>query len=168
MIVRLGEALLHVTAFRVRPKSERRQAQCPACLAPVTIRDGQRRIPHAAHRPGTGDGCPATAGESALHLNTKVLLGQKLQALADRARADGQLPSIEIALACLADRDCPIPAWCAWRITWDHVDIECRVGIHRPDLVLSLDGVHVAAIEVMVTHEVVPEKATALRLLGVP
>ena len=91
-----------------------------------------------------------------------------MQALADRARADGQLPSIEIALACVADPDCPIPAWCVWPITWDHVDIECRVGTHRPDLVLSLGGVQVAAIEVRVTHEVMPEKATALRLLGVP
>lgn len=167
VFVRLGELLLHVTAFRNRPKEERNPVQCPACHAPVTIRHGERRVPHAAHRPGTGEGCPATNGESALHMNMKVALGLALQALSDRAVTAGRLPQIEIALACLAEPECRLPAWRPWTVTWDSVEIECRVGVHRPDLVLSLKGTQVGAIEVLVSHEVSPEKASALRLLGV-
>jgi hypothetical protein len=166
--VRLAQSVLHVTAFRDRPKQDRNLARCPACLAPVTLRDGARRVPHAAHRPGTGEGCPATVGESALHLNTKIALGHELQAMADRARDGSKLPSLEIALSCLADADCPVPTWRRWSVTWDHVEIECRVGEHRPDIVLSLAGQTVGAIEVLVTHEISPEKAAALRVLNVP
>ncbi len=120
------------------------------------------------HRKGTGLACAATSGESALHLNTKIALGQALQVLAEEARLAGRLPELEIALACIGAPDCPLPARRLWLITWDHVEIECRLGVHRPDIVLKLDGRDVGALEILVSHEVTPEKATALRLLNVP
>jgi hypothetical protein len=168
VFVRLVDELLHVTAFRERAKQERLHAECPACHSPVTVRLGEHRVAHAAHRKGTGHACPATSGESALHLNTKIALGQSLQALADSARLAGRLPELEVALACLGEQECPLPAWRPWAVAWDHVEIECRIGIHRPDIVLSLGGREVGAIEVLVTSEVTPEKASALRILNVP
>lgn len=166
--VRFADGLLHVTAFRGRSEKDRLSATCPACASPVTIRLGNRRVAHAAHRQGGGHDCIATVGESALHLNSKIALGLALQALADDAASANRLPELEIALTCLGADDCPLPARRVWAETWDRVEIECRVGVHRPDLVLTLDGRTVGALEVLVSHEVTPEKATALRILGVP
>ena len=62
----------------------------------------------------------------------------------------------------------PLPARSSWAVAWDNVEVECRIGVHRPDIVLRLAGREVGAIEVLVTHEVTAEKAAALRMLGVP
>jgi hypothetical protein len=64
--------------------------------------------------------------------------------------------------------ECTVPAYREWLGGWDDVRVECRVGAHQPDLVLTRAGSPVGAIEVLVTHEVTPEKAAALADLGVP
>lgn len=171
--VRLGDALLHVREFRGCGEAERRGAVCPACASPVTIRLGERRVWHAAHRPGGGSTCPATAGETALHLNAKIALRDALLAHARDGVGRGQpgrgvAAPLDLALACAADDACPIPARREWPVAWDDVAVECRVGVHQPDLVLFRDGRAVGALEVLVTHAVTAEKAAALRALGVP
>jgi hypothetical protein len=162
----LAGALLHVTAFRARPEADRREAVCPACEAPVTIRLGEVRVPHAAHRPGTGAGCAAASGESALHLNAKVHLAEVLGTLG-RARGPEGEP-LALALACAGAPDCPVPAPVDWIGGWDAVRVECRVDARRPDLVLLRGAAEVAAVEVRVSHAVDAEKAAALRASGLP
>lgn len=168
---RLGEDLLPVAEFRSRSEAERRAAVCPACAAPVTIRLGRRRVWHVAHRPHTGSECRATTGESALHLNTKIALRDALIGFtrdpARRSNDDGA-PLLEIALECAGATDCQVPAYREWPVEWDEVRVECRVGVHQPDLVLYRDGRPVGAVEVLVSHTVTPEKAAALRALEVP
>ena len=75
---------------------------------------------------------------------------------------------LELALACMGDPACPIPATVPWLEDWDDVRVECRVASRRPDIVLFRGGREVGAVEFVVSHAVDREKAVALRASGMP
>lgn len=189
-----AEGLSSVASFRVgpRPRNTRenpRVVRCPVCDQPVTLKLGNVRAPHAAHAADTR--CPTTHSETALHVNVKYRLYEQLHAAA------GTGATIRVRERCVVGAwrgpgatrrvDAPPPdllAWeleaepChrsrerEWRIGWDHVELERRIGDEStariPDLVLSLAGRTVGAIEVFHTHAVDAVKAAALAALGVP
>lgn len=160
--------LAHVSSFAQLAPRQRPSSACPVCRRSVILKLGARVAHHAAHRPG--DACVVTAGESALHLNTKCHLAA---ALRDAVAAGAATLSVEER--CIVGEHLGFPdARCGntqdreWATDWDEVAIEYRFGQRVPDIMLLKAGEPVGAIEVFATHRVDDEKAAALRELGVP
>jgi len=153
----------HVSEFASLPARRRPRAACPQCNRRLTLKLGAVRRHHAAHHPGAV--CASTNPETALHLDCKLALASALR------RAGVGDASLSIAECCAGTRGaaCGERREGVWVSGWNEVLIERRVGnARRPDLVLARDGVPMAAIEVVVTNAVSPEKARALVELRVP
>lgn len=160
--------LAHVSSFAQLAPRQRPSSACPVCRRSVILKLGSRVAHHAAHRPG--DACVVTAGESALHLNTKCHLAAVLR----EAVAAGTA-TLTVEERCIVGEHLGFPdARCGntqarvWAADWDEVAIEYRFGQRVPDVMLLKAGAPVGAIEVFATHRVDDEKAAALRELGVP
>jgi hypothetical protein len=152
----------HVSEFAALPPRRRPHARCPECGELLVLKLGEVRVHHAAHKPDSPV-CAATNPETALHLNLKYHIARELMAQAGRA--------IGVVTPC-ADAPCAETNVHAWpEARWTGVDVERRVGVEhmrRPDIVV-LDGDRpVAAVEVLVSHAVDREKASALASLRIP
>ena len=138
----------------VRP-SEAREGEhyrCPGCGADVLLRSGELRRPHFAHR--GGDGC---SSESTLHRAAKH---QLLRVISEWKDGVGPRPCVS--------RPCP-KYLCDGGIVQDipddvtHAAAEVRLdGGLIADVVLFRGEEVAAAIEILVTHRVGPEKAVRL------
>lgn len=153
-----------VSDFSALPPRQRPRPSCPLCGRSLTLKLGRIRRHHAAHAPN--DDCGATRPETALHLDTKLYLAEQLTSAAGsdstlviRRRCEGT--PLE---TCDAIRDDP------WARGWDDVVVEAGATAERfrPDILLRKDGMPIAAIEVLVSHRVPDEKATALENAGLP
>lgn len=156
----------HVSDFASLPPGRRPAARCPECGKVVTLKLGRALRHHAAHR--ASQVCGATHPETALHLNCKLALAA---ALVDAA---GPAATLSIIRRCGGS---PLgePERCIetteWVLAdaWDRIEVEARLADdRRPDLLLLRGGVPVAAIEIVVSNPVSPEKASALDALRVP
>lgn len=153
-----------VAAFDGLAPAERPQATCGACGEPVTLKLGEQRAPHAAHRPEAA--CALTAPESALHYNAKMHLAEVLR----------HAQSLELSYACPGpgtdaygyQRPCDEKNRVMWQTPWDGVEVERLVDARRPDILLLQGGRPVGAIEVRVTHAVDAAKARALASSRLP
>jgi hypothetical protein len=156
----------HVSTFAELPPRRRPAASCPQCGRRVTLKLGDIRRHHAAHR--AGDVCAATHPETALHLNCKFTLAEALRA---QAGAEARCATVR-RCAGASGEPCDETLITEWLSGWDEVLVEHRVGdSRRPDIVLlrgSASGAAIGAIEVVVTNAVSAEKAGALATLGVP
>ncbi|HEX8213312.1 MAG TPA: competence protein CoiA family protein [Longimicrobium sp.] len=145
------------------PPAARPEAFCPVCCARVVTKCGEVLRPHYAHSSDTSS-CPAGAPESALHLNTKLLIAEAL-------RNAGRLRIRKVCAG--APRrgrtsHCDIPETMDWLHGWDDVLVEYDLPSVRADVILLRQGCPIGAIEVYVTHEVDHAKIETLRTLGVP
>jgi hypothetical protein len=108
----------------------------------------------------------ATQPETALHLDLKFHIASRLQA------AIGSAPLvIHRHCAGASPESCDATHDHAWTRGWDEVIVEASLGDtgrSRPDILLRRGGEPLAAIEVLVSHAVDDEKASALRAAGVP
>ncbi|MCP4360881.1 MAG: hypothetical protein GY796_22970 [Chloroflexi bacterium] len=75
--VLVDSELRHVSEFAALLPRQRPESICPVCKQEITLKLGQEREHHYAHRPGTL--CPTTRPETALHLNCKLYLAQQLR-----------------------------------------------------------------------------------------
>lgn len=132
------------------------------CGARVALKLGSVRRHHAAHAPEAT--CPAQHPETALHLDCKIALAA---ALSESAGADAQL---RIRQRCgAADVLCDETLTSVWTAGWDAVRVEHRLeDERRPDIVLLRGGEPIAAIEIVASHAVSAEKASALETAGIP
>ncbi|MCP4363599.1 MAG: hypothetical protein GY796_36835, partial [Chloroflexi bacterium] len=113
----------------------------------ITLKLGQEREHHYAHRPGTL--CPTTRPETALHLNCKLYLAEQLR----QVRAVNTLETCSICEEKQRTH--------GWIARWDEVIVEYTQADgsnYRPDIALMRDGIIIGAIEVFVTHAVEDEK----------
>lgn len=157
----VGKDITHISKLRGGDSDARRRARCPCCNEPVVLRFGDVRAHHAAHRAGAT--CSATAGETALHLNTKHHIALQLTGAG----------ALLVTQRCLHAAQPPTSSCAGWRsfvwaADWDQVDVEAGVSTRRPDIVLRRAGLTAAALEVRVTHAVDSEKAEVLARAGVP
>jgi hypothetical protein len=135
------------------------------CGRRLTLKLGRIRRHHAAHAPN--DVCRATQPETALHIDTKLYLAAQL------APAIASDPTLVIRRRCEGTplETCDAVRDECWAENWDEVVIEAG-GVAearlRPDILLSRNGVPIAAIEVLVSHRVPDEKAAALEDAGLP
>jgi hypothetical protein len=152
----------HVSEFAHLSPRRRPPAFCPHCARRLTLKLGAIRQHHAAHAPG--DPCPATHPETALHLGCKFALASALSAEA------GPGARLSIIQRCAGDDRtlCGETLIREWSSGWDRVTVEHRVGERRPDIALHRAGKPIAAIEIVVSNAVSPEKAQALEALGLP
>ena len=170
---------VHVTRFSGVAPSRRPAVRCPACQGKVTLHLGPVRVHHAAHRPGAR--CALKAPETALHYNAKLYLCEQLRSaiatgasildVEDRCAGyrvrrpgtgHGERPVEWQNVPCHATRVR------TWLRGWDNVDVELMLDRHRPDVTLKQLGQKIGVLEVLVSHEVTPEKAAALAVAGVP
>ena len=145
------------------PPRRRPASFCPICIAPVTLKLGTRNRHHYAHEPDSV--CAAASGEGALHLAAKLLLAEALGGGGDNlslrrvcARVPGEVARVRCAEGPLET----LP------LAWDTVEIERSLPSLRADLMLTLQGRPVLALEVRVTHAVDERKSAALKVLGIP
>jgi hypothetical protein len=152
----------HVSEFASLRAAQRPRAICPQCARRLTLKLGTVRRHHAAH--AAGDVCASTRPETALHLDTKLALGAALA----RAGATARLSIVEKCHG--ADGHvCEVQRTSIFAERWDDVRVEYSVGERlRPDIVLLRRGRPLAAIEVLVSNRVAPDKAEVLARLGVP
>jgi len=109
--------------------------------------------------------CASTNPETALHLDCKLALASAL----NRANGDDARLSIDQRCAGATGVTCEERRESLWTSGWNDVLIEQRVAnARRPDLVLVRDHAAIAAIEVVVTNAISPDKARALVELRVP
>ncbi|MEO5568453.1 MAG: competence protein CoiA family protein [Gemmatimonadaceae bacterium] len=152
-----------VSSFGALPRRARPEAHCPECRDVVTLKLGNERRHHAAHRAGSV--CGALNPETALHINVKCHIAAEL------SKAIGQGATLRVRRGCLAER-CSQTTDESWMDHWDAVAVEFRlvgpVGHRVPDIALMKEGRVVAAIEVLVSHAVDAEKAAMLEVLDVP
>ena len=155
--------LVPVSAWSHLPPRSRPASFCPVCLSPVTLKLGNRNRHHYAHAPDST--CAAASGEGALHLAAKLLLAQLLGQGGDRlrlrricARVPGEV----------ARTRCPTGPLEDLSIRWDGVEVERALPSLRADLILTLRGRPVLAIEVRATHAVDERKSAALADLRLP
>jgi|GEM_PF-6571287 len=144
--------LCEVSEFRDLPPKARPQTICPICEQQVTLKLGQKRAHHFAHRPE--DICIATKPETAMHLNCKFHIYRQLQA----AR------KLYISTSC---RSCGNRKPMLWKQDWDAVEVEYKMNSLRPDIALLQNGKVIGAIEIFVTHAVDEEKVRRLQSQGV-
>lgn len=166
----VGDRLRPVGDFAHLAPNARPEARCPVCRETVTLKLGEERIHHAAHRPGTTCAL-ASHGESAAHLNVKCHLATVLRAAAgerarlvvrDRCRESVWASENPRSSRCGMVQDTP------WLEGWDAVEVELTIGTLRPDVILLREGKAIGAIEVVARHGVDEAKATSLRALGLP
>jgi len=154
----------HISAFAHLPPRRRPSARCPQCGRVLTLKLGRVRRHHAAHEPG--EVCASTHPETALHINCKLALAT---ALRDAAGSRSTLTILRRCAGAPAVKECARTLTAEWLRDWDEVMVEHRVGVtRRPDIVIKRRGVAIGAIEVLVSHAVSPEKASALAQLAVP
>ena len=129
----------------------------------MTLKLGTRNRHHYAHTPDST--CAAASGEGALHLATKLLLAEALLTGGEHlslrricARIPGEVARVRCAEGPLE----------AHHTTWDGLTIERSLPSLRADLMLTLGGRPVLALEVRVTHAVDEQKSAALAALGIP
>lgn len=155
--------LTTVGTWRRLPPRQRPDSYCPVCLERVTLKLGPQKRHHYAHRPDSA--CAAAGGEGALHLSAKLHLAHALaaggteldiQPICRRAPQDG------------TRERCPPAEVLALPHRWDGIRIEQGFPSVRADLLLTLRGAPVLAIEVCATHAVDEGKAEKYRLLGLP
>lgn len=145
------------------PPADRPEAFCPVCLARVITKCGEVLRPHYAHW-SEGSTCPASAPESALHLNSKLRIASELR----------KVKRLRIKKICAGDgkrargTPCELSDVDVWVEGWDDVLVEYELPSARADVILLKQGRPIAAIEVHVTHAVDAAKIGALRALGVP
>ena len=144
--------LCEVSEFSGLAPKDRPEAHCPVCERVVTLKLGQKRVHHFAHRPE--DICSATNSESAIHLNCKFHIYRQLQ----RAR------KLSTNISCNA---CHRQQSIVWKSNWDDVRVEYRLDSTRPDVALLKNGKVIGAIEVFVTHAVDEVKAALLNDQGI-
>ena len=152
----------HVSEFASLRAGHRPRAICPQCARQLTLKLGALRRHHAAHAPG--DVCASTQPETALHLDTKLALAAALAHAASARR-------LSIVERChgAEGNTCDVVHASIFAERWHDVLVEHGVGERRrPDIVLSRDGQPLAAIEVLVSNRVTPEKAETLSKLDVP
>lgn len=143
------------------PRRKRPRVFCPGCDAPVTLRAGQVRRPHAAHLPDSE--CSYSQGDNALHENAKHHLVDQLR----------QMSTLWVRLFC-AEPEPFEPVSCRrarilkFATGWDQVIPERTVDHRRPDIVLMRDGKPIAAIEIYVRHAVDRDKRLDLAASGLP
>lgn len=158
----VGGSARHVSEFAGVPPQHRPSATCPACGRAVTLKLGRVRRHHAAHAPGVA--CPTEHPETALHLECKLGLAAALRAASGagaRLRVTRRCAAVEVA--------CDETDTSEWARGWTEVAVEHRLDdARRPDIVLLRDGAPIAAIEIVASHAVTPEKAAALDAAGVP
>ncbi len=150
--VTVNDELCNVSTFSELSPKDRPVAHCPICEKQVTLKLGQKRAHHFAHRPE--DICPATKPETAIHLNCKFHIFSQLRS----ARA------LHISTKC---KSCGQTKPVLWKCDWDNVQVEYRVDSLRPDIVLLQNGAVIGAIEIWVTHAVDKEKALKLQQMAV-
>jgi hypothetical protein len=115
---------------------------------------GEKLAAHVHHKSNTSS-CSATTGESAAHLNAKARLSVLLR----------EVSRLDIVIKCHNGHDVTF----RWDIPeWDNVSVEMRVHDTRPDIVLSLHGKPVAAVEVLHSHAVDARKAAKLASISLP
>ena len=140
----------------VRPNDAKpsQRYRCPGCGADLLLRRGELRRPHFAHR--GGDGC---SPESSLHRAAKHRV---VQVIAEWKRGGGARPCVS--------RPCPSYA-CDGGIVQDlpddvtHAEQEVRLADGSiADVVLYCGEEQAAAIEILATHRVGPDKAASMPL----
>lgn len=151
----IDNKLTYISEFAHLKASKRPPALCPVCSRPVTMKLGPERIDHFAHQPG--DECATLHPETALHINAKYHIYRELRSMRTRS-----LTAQDHCRTCRATRDYVLLA------NWDDVEVEKRIEVQRPDLVLVKNGLSIGAIEVFVTHPTARDKAEYLHLLGIP
>lgn len=166
----VDERLRSVGEFAHLAPNARPDARCPVCLETVTLKLGEERIHHAAHRPGTT--CVlASEAETALHLNVKCHLASVLRATAgvgarlvvrDRCREPVLVPESARTTSCGVVQDTP------WLSGWDAVEVELTIGTRRPDVTLFRAGRPIGAIEVVARHAMETAKVTNLAAMDLP
>lgn len=154
-----------VSDFAALPPRRRPRPSCPLCGRSLTLKLGSIRQHHAAHAPN--DYCSATAPETALHIDTKLYLAAQLRSPVARD------PALLIRQRCQGTpiETCDIVRDENWVEGWHEVEVEAGVAAGsrlRPDILLSKNGVPIAAIEVLASHRVPDEKAAALEEAGLP
>lgn len=155
----------HVSVFATVPPRRRPPAFCPNCARQITLKLGSVRRHHAAHQPAQI--CAATRPETALHINCKLALAA---ALSDARGTRAAISLVRRCAATLGNADaCDETRVVEWISAWDDVQVEHRIGnARRPDILLLREGVAIGGVEILVSHEVSPDKATVLAELGVP
>jgi hypothetical protein len=150
---------IRVEASALRPADRRTRApfRCPACSEPLFPHLGRVRAPHFAH--AAGSRCPLAAPETALHLRAK----ERILALAAGAFAGRR--AVSLLVRCPGCRR-PDPRDLA--ALGDGATAEGGLGPLRVDVLVSRAGRPSLAVEVLVTHEIEPEKEAALAAAGLP
>lgn len=134
-------------AFHVSDCQRENEFFCPECRERVVLKLGDIRVHHAAHKANST--CPATNPETAIHLNTKYYLVEKLKAAQtvrfhkSTCTGCGQEETITVS-------------------DWDDVAAEVTWEGYRLDVGLSKAGQVIAAIEVLVSHKVDQTKKSRL------
>jgi competence protein CoiA-like protein len=166
----VDERLRPVGDFAHLAPNARPEARCPLCRDLVTLKLGDERIHHAAHRAGTGCAL-GSQGESAAHLNVKCHLAAALRAAAgervrlmvrDRCRESVRLPDSQRSTRCSIVQDT------LWLAGWDAVEMELTIGSRRPDLTLFRAGQAMGVIEVVAHHGIDEAKRTYLAAMELP
>jgi hypothetical protein len=153
----------HVSDFAALAVRRRPAAYCHTCGARLTLKLGDVRRHHAAHRAGAA--CPTTHPETALHSDCKLALAAALRAAAS--------PSASLSFRVTCDgangEPCRRTSIVQWSGGWDDVRIERRIdAASRPDIVLLREGAPVGALEILVWHAVEAEASDALARAGIP
>jgi hypothetical protein len=152
-----------VSEFAAIAPRRRPDAVCPQCDRRLTLKLGNRRRHHAAHRPG--DRCLATRPESALHLDCKFALAA---ALRSAAGPDARVTFRQACRGAPGER-CDRMLATTWAEPWDDVKVEHRLDhARRPDILLLRKGKPVGAVEILASHAVTDEKANVLAATGLP
>jgi len=74
--VLVNDELRHVSEFSDLPYEKKPECYCPVCDNKVILKLGKINVHHYAHR--ADDICAVSKPETALHLNTKIHIYQKL------------------------------------------------------------------------------------------
>jgi len=133
---------------------------CLACGQALTAKRGAIAPWHFAHQPGS-DACELHSAETKRHLEAKLAL----------YRALGSIDRLSISVGCRRESS-PVRTHLdqahLWLEGWDRVEVECRVGSKRPDLVLFRGDKVVGAVEVRVSHRVSEAKMAAFAEMSLP
>lgn len=149
-----------MSEFSHLPYDERPEARCPLCQEQVTLKLGEEKAHHAAHR--SGSRCPAaTDRETALHIDAVAHLCSQLDTVS----------AIDIIERCQGSRNrstCIRTITKQWLPRWNSATAERQLGRIRPDITLTRDGIAVAAVEVFVSSSVDGRKAKHLESIRLP
>jgi hypothetical protein len=142
-----GGVLTHVSQV---PSGIACNCTCPACDAPLVAKKGHLKLHHFAH---AKDSDCASALETALHLAAKSILSQRRQIVLPEVKTHFWNSRYSCVLA--------------HEQTYflERVDVEKRVGLIIPDLLVYIRGRPIA-IEVRVTHAVDKPKSAHYRSLS--